>query len=190
MFLKRALEFFLLVVVAYNSNAYARARDTGFLNRTVTVGATTYRYQVYVPSDYTPKKRWPVILFLHGIGERGDDGLRQTEVGIGRAIRLYAERFPSIVVFPQCRRDAAWPGEMEVQALKALDQTVKEFRGDPQRLYLTGLSMGGYGAWAFAALHPGKFAAIVPICGGILPRPGLPLSPEVAAIVRSPDPYA
>jgi predicted peptidase len=84
---------------------------------------------------------------------------------------------------------------MTVQALKALDQTVQEFNGDPNRLYLSGFSMGGYGAWATAAQYPNKFAALVPIAGGIVPpfqipaflKKSLPL--EISTILDAPDPY-
>jgi predicted peptidase len=169
------------------------AHETGFLNRAVTVGLTTYRYQVYVPASYNPHHKLPVILYLHGLSYRGDDGFLPTEVGVGSAIRRQSESFPAIAIFPQCRLKAAWSGEMETQAIKALDESVKEFNGDPQRLYLIGLSFGGYGAWYFAASHPGKFAAIVPISGGIIPRPNTPLTPlqsEFEAITKSSDPYA
>lgn len=76
----------------------ARVPQTGFLNRTLTLGGTTYRYVVYVPASFDRATPSPVLLFLHGSGERGDDGLRQTEVGLGRAIRWQQERFPMIVV--------------------------------------------------------------------------------------------
>jgi predicted peptidase len=150
-------------------SAFGKRAETGFLDRTVTVGGTVYRYQVFVPSDWTRTKKWPIILFLHGAGERGDDGLKQTEVGIGRAIRLDRSRFPAIVVMPQCRKDIRWrDSAMEDVAMAALAQAQKEFHGDAQRTYLTGLSMGGYGTWYLAAKYPGRFAALVPICGGIL----------------------
>lgn len=143
--------------------------ETGFLNRTLTAGSETYRYQVYVPAQWTRKEKWPVILFLHGSGERGDDGLLQTEVGLPSAVRKKQARFPAIIVVPQCRKDSWWNDEaMEMMALRAFQQSVREFNGDPQRLYLTGLSMGGYGLWSMARNHPGKFAAYLPICGGIL----------------------
>ena len=158
--------------------AMARHQETGFLNRTVTLSGTTYRYQVFLPADWTGKKKWPVILFLHGAGERGDDGLAQTEVGIGGAIRLHPDRFPAVVVMPQCRKDARWTDPaMEAQALAALDQSVKEFHGDLDRVYLTGLSLGGYGSWALAAKYPGKWAAAVVVCGGIR-RPRDSQAPE------------
>jgi predicted peptidase len=167
----------------------AQHPETGFLNRTVTVEGTQYRYQVYLPSEWTPGKKWPVILFLHGAGERGDDGLMQTQVGLGGAIRLHSDRYAAIVVMPQCAKSKWWTdAAMEAQALTALDQSIKEFHGDPDRVYLTGLSMGGYGSWSLAAKYPGKWAATVVICGGIrMPRrPGLPQASEESTA----DPYA
>src|SRR5215472_5994663 len=146
----------------------ARKPGTGFLNRTMKIARDQYRYQVFVPSNYTPHKSWPVVLFLHGSGERGSDGLLQTEVGMGRAIRYAGANFPFIVVFPQCRRDRYWTDpDMQNVALIALDQTIREFHGDPERTYLSGLSMGGYGVWEIATHNPGRFAAFVPICSGL-----------------------
>ena len=74
----------------------------GFLTKSFEVEGEEHLYSAYVPYDYDPAKRWPLILFLHGMGERGRDGLIQTEVGIGTAIRRRSERFPCIVVMPQC----------------------------------------------------------------------------------------
>ena len=166
------------------------APETGFLNRTVAVDGTTYRYVVFVPIEWTSNKKWPVVLFLHGAGERGDDGLMQSQVGLGGAIRVHSDRFPAIVVMPQCRKNNWWQApSMEAQALAALDAAIKEFNGDAERTYLTGLSMGGYGTWDVAAKWPNRFAAIAPICGGIrLParvatQTGVPQS-------ESADPYA
>lgn len=148
--------------------AFARKPETGFLNRMVQVGGVAYRYQVYLPNEWNKHQRWPVILFLHGIGERGDDGIRGTQIGIAGAIRQNPERFPFIVVFPQCRAETYWfDSKMQRQALKALDESIKEFHGDKRRVYLTGLSMGGYGVWDVARKNPGKFAAVAPVCGGI-----------------------
>jgi predicted peptidase len=164
--------------------------QTGFLNRAVTLNNTTYRYQVYVPADFSPKKKWPVILFLHGAGERGDDGIVQTQVGLGAAIRRSAERFPCIVVLPQCRDHQVWFGEMETLALQTLEQSIKEFNGDLQQIYLTGLSMGGYGTFYLASRHPQKFAAVAPICGGVVPPPTFPFPPDAAAHIPAEQPYA
>src|SRR5881394_3435489 len=141
--------------------------QTGFLDRSITVGNRAYHYQVYVPADYASQPSWPAILFLHGAGERGDDGLLQTNVGVGAAIRQNASRYPAIVVFPQVPRDSQWVGTPADMAVAALQQTMREFHVDPKRVYLTGLSMGGNGTWYIAYRHPELFAAVVPICGWI-----------------------
>lgn len=141
--------------------------ETGFLDRTVTVAGGSYPYQVYVPADHPGNATWPVILFLHGAGERGTDGLLQTTVGLGPAIRRDPSRFPAIVVFPQAPPDSQWVGAPAEMALAALTQTMSEFQGDPDRIYLTGLSMGGHGTWYLAYRHPELFAAVVPICGWV-----------------------
>jgi len=141
--------------------------QTGFLDRSVTVGGKAYHYQVYVPADYASKPTWPAILFLRGAGERGDDGLLQTNVGLAPAIRQSPSRYPAIVVFPQVPRDSQWVGTPADMAVAALQQTMREFHVDPTRVYLTGLSMGGHGTWYIAYRHPEMFAAVVPICGWI-----------------------
>jgi len=143
--------------------------STGFINKTMTIKGKERCYVVYVPHGYTPDKEWPLILELHGSGERGDDGLAQTEVGIGRAIRLHPDRFPCIVVLPQCP-DGVWWDKAVEDFETALAQTEKEYRIDPARVYLTGLSMGGFGTWMYGAAHPERFAALVPICGGGKPE--------------------
>jgi predicted peptidase len=169
---------------------WARRPDTGFLNRTVAVDGVTYKYQVFVPSNWSKKIKWPVILYLHGYGEEGDDGILQTDPGLPKVIRRHVDRFPFVVVIPQCRKKDWWTSPaMEAQALKALEQTMKEFQGDPPRVYLTGLSMGGYGTWGIASEHPGKFAAIVPICGGIHSFHGRKV-PNYRDVDDSADPYA
>lgn len=171
----------------------AQRVETGFLNRTVVVGSKTYPYQVYVPTDYSSRSDWPVILFLHGSGESGNDGLLQTSVGLGAAIRQNAKGFPAVVVMPQIPADSQWVGAPAEAAFVALTQTMAEFKVDPQRVYLTGLSRGGHGTWYLAYRHPGMFAAIAPICGWVLERPDSPGSvpvvpaddgPALPALVR------
>jgi len=141
--------------------------QTGFLDRNITVAGRAYHYQVYVPADYQTKPTWPAILFLHGAGERGNDGLLQTNVGLGPAIRQNPSRYPAIVVFPQVPPDSQWVGAPGEMAVAALQQTMREFHVDPNRIYLTGLSMGGHGTWYIAYRHPELFAAVVPICGWV-----------------------
>lgn len=163
---------------------------TGFLDRTLRLGQTSHRYQVYVPVEFDPGRSWPVILFLHGAGERGSDGLKPTQVGVGTAIRMDRDRFPAIAVFPQVSPEGAWVGDMARVASLALDLAIAEFHGDPERIYLTGISMGGYGTWYMGFDAPERFAALVPVCGGIVPPPGRPLLRQLPATAGAADPYA
>ena len=180
----------LVLILGCSLSALARRPETGFLNRTLKAGGKTIAYQVYVPANWTKARKWPVILFLHGAGERGDDGLIQTEVGIGAAIRSHSSRVPCIVVLPQCQKNRWWTEpELQDQALKALDQTIAEFNCDTQRQYLTGLSMGGYGSWAIGSSHPGRFAALAVICGGVRPPASVPRNPEAPDLSSVADPY-
>ena len=190
---RRSMFTRLLLITALSATpAFAHHSETGFLNRTIAVAGVEYRYQVYVPMDWNKDKSWPVILFLHGAGERGDDGLLQTDVGLGQAIRKNSAAFPFIVVMPQCRKGKSWTQpDMQEQALAALDQSIKEFHGDRKRVYLSGLSMGGFGTWDLAAKYPGRFAAYVVICGGINPLPGFPeIAVTLAKEHKIADPYA
>lgn len=164
----KLLSCFLLLLVAAASSL-AKQTETGFLDRTLDIAGTTYKYQVFVPDNWNARQSWPIVLFLHGAGERGEDGLTQTEVGIGTAIRLDRGRFPAIVVMPQCRKNIWWAESLMTEvAIKSLEAATREFHGDARRTYLTGLSMGGYGTWAIAGKYPGRFAALAPICGGVL----------------------
>jgi predicted peptidase len=142
--------------------------DTGFLDRTVTIGTVTYRYQVYVPAEHTREKLWPVIVDLHGNGGQGVDALLPTRRGLADQIRANRSRFPVVVVFPQAEVGKRWlNGDMEELVVAELDQTVSEFGGDPARLYLTGFSMGATGAYRIAYRWPTRFAALAVIAGRV-----------------------
>src|SRR5437773_9991553 len=143
----------------------AQTPQTGFLDRRVSVAGQSHHYQVFVPFTYTASQRWPVILFLHGAGERGEDGLLPTQVGLGTAVRQNAARFPAIIVFPQVPAESIWSGTPALVAIAALEQVSREFQVDSDRVYLTGLSMGGNGVWYLAYRYPSRFAALLPICG-------------------------
>ncbi len=169
----------VMLLAATGQMAMAQRVETGFINRMATVGGQGYRYQVYVPADYASRTDWPVILFLHGAGERGSDGILQTTVGLAPAIRRDPRRFPAIVVFPQVPSDSSWAGEPAEAAIVALRQTMTEYRVDVDRVYLTGISMGGRGSWYLAYRHPTLFAAVAPICGWITQTPRLSSAPIV-----------
>ncbi len=156
------------------------------------ISSETYRYQVFVPAGWSADKKWPVILFLHGSGERGRDGLKQTDVGLPHAIRMRTADVPAVVVMPQCPEGKTWNSPaMQALALKTLEQAVAAFSGDPDRLYATGLSMGGYGTWELAAAHPELFAAYAVVCGGMrAPKDYPDIRHSYAANPAMGDPYA
>ena len=145
-------------------------QETGFLNRTVELHGATYHFQIYLPETFRrdDRKQWPVILFLHGRGERGSDGLWQTQIGLPQAVRDHPERWPFVIIMPQCPQANYWTDpEMLSMALAALDRETQEFHLDTEHTYLTGLSMGGYGAWELARLHPRRWAAVAIVAGGV-----------------------
>ncbi|MBN2312106.1 MAG: dienelactone hydrolase family protein [Candidatus Hydrogenedentes bacterium] len=149
---------------------------TGFIDKVMTVDGQERAYVVFVPRGYDGRKSWPLIVFLHGAGERGSDGYKQSEVGLGRAVRMAPDRFPCLVLMPQCPEEGWWckdgsgwadefqPGTAHID--RALADTLAEYNVDPARVYLTGLSMGGFGTWIYGAQHADTFAALMPICGG------------------------
>lgn len=134
-----------------------------FERREVTVQGTRTIYRVYVPPDVAGPL--PVILFLHGAGESGTDGLAQTTVGLGPA--LQRNPVAALCVFPQASRGYGWRGFNLAAAVAALDEVEREYDVDRERITVTGISMGGYGAWLLALQSPERFSAIVPVCGGL-----------------------
>jgi predicted peptidase len=124
-------------------------------------------YLLYLPAGYgrEPGKEWPLILFLHGRGERGDDLALLKRHPLPEMLARQAD-FPFIVVSPQLSLDQLWWSAMIDPLNTLLDQVVARYAVDSRRIYLTGLSMGGFGTWEFALRYPERFAAIVPIAGG------------------------
>jgi predicted peptidase len=120
-------------------------------------------YLVHLPEGYAKsKKAWPLILFLHGSGERGKD-LEMVKVhGVAKIVES-DPKFPFIAVSPQCPADEWWATDVLTGLLDTIE---KKYRVDKSRIYLTGLSMGGYGTWELAFAQPKRFAAIAPVCGG------------------------
>lgn len=125
---------------------------------------TKANYLLFLPAGYkrNARKRWPLILFLHGAGERGNDIWKVAGHGPPKVVKHNPD-FPFIVVSPQCPADETWSPEV-LSAL--LDEITRKYAVDTKRIYLTGLSMGGYGAWKLALREPERFAAIAPVCGG------------------------
>ncbi len=121
-------------------------------------------YLLFLPKGYDAagKKEWPLILFLHGAGERGSDLAKVAVHGPPKLVKKRAD-FPFILVSPQCPAEQVWSDET---LLGLLDSVVAEHKVDARRVYLTGLSMGGYGTWSLGVKYPERFAAIAPVCGG------------------------
>jgi acetyl esterase/lipase len=160
----------LCAAAVSHKSAKGPPQETGFLNRKIQVNGATYRYQVYLPEDWRrdDRKQWPIILFLHGRGERGAEGMWQTQIGLPAELRDHPERWPFVVVMPQCPQGRYWTEhDMLELAMMTLDQGTAEFHGDVNRTYISGLSLGGYGAWELARLHPTRWAAVVIAAGGI-----------------------
>lgn len=142
---------------------------------TIRIGDTEHRYEYFLPAHWDATRPWPVVLYLHGAGERAGQERAPTDVGLGRALRESPEHFPFVCVIPQCADGAWWSDpEMEELVLGSLEDVMKRFAGDPNRVYLTGMSMGGYGVWNLATKYPDRFAALAPICGRTHPAPGIP----------------
>ncbi|TMW70296.1 prolyl oligopeptidase family serine peptidase [Alteribacter natronophilus] len=126
----------------------------------------TFRYVVDFPEQYgETEENYPLILFLHGMGQRGESFEDMKVYGMPK---LAAERnIPAVIVSPVCPETTTWIEELD--ALHSLViHAAREYRVDPERIYLTGLSMGGFGAWHLAEKYPYLFAALAPICGGAL----------------------
>jgi predicted peptidase len=125
------------------------------------------RYLLALPRDYDASgdARYPLILFLHGRGECGDDLALVKRHGLSKVVEA-ADDFPFIVLSPQCAIDVRWSAYNDT-LIALLDELTATLAVDPRRVYLTGLSLGGRGTWELAYLHPERFAAIAPICGHI-----------------------
>jgi len=133
-------------------------RYTGKITKTVDI-----QYYVFLPKTYEKnKQRWPLMLFLHGAGERGSDLKLVKKHGPPRIAEEKGD-FPFVLVVPQCPDNAWWSSEI-LAAL--LDRVISDFRIDKDRVVVTGLSMGGFGTWDLGIEYQDRFAALAPICGG------------------------
>jgi len=150
--------FLLLVVVGFQSMVAQQSKEKFVIEQ---------EYLKYLPKDYdeNPEKKWPLLIFLHGSGERGTD-INKIKVHGPPMLVEQGKEFPFIVISPQAK--TGWNDDALYQLIR--DFIAKNERVDTERVYLTGLSMGGYGTWSLAQEHPEMFAAIVPICGGGDPK--------------------
>ncbi|MEX0937890.1 MAG: prolyl oligopeptidase family serine peptidase [Pirellulales bacterium] len=126
--------------------------------------STTLHYWLFLPEGYATdaQKQWPLMLFLHGAGERGDDPEKVKIHGPPKIVAAKPD-FPFVVISPQCPTGKRWES---AELAQLVDYVAGTNRVDKERMYITGLSMGGYGTWSLIAEYPKLFAAAVPICGG------------------------
>jgi len=171
-------QFSLLVVIMSFSLAAGGcngARDTalnlgetsshrGFIMKTLVNEGRTRQYCVFLPMNYTPTRKWPAIMFLHGVGEAGHDLHGPMRVGLAPFVADRKDDFPFIVIIPQSSGGWAPDSDNATDAIAALLQAEKDYAIDPDRVSLTGLSTGGYGTFAIGAKYNHLFAALAPMC--------------------------
>lgn len=141
-----------------------RSGGRGFMIRTLVRGDRDRKYGLFVPLDYNPAQKYPVIVFLHGMGEGGNDAKAPLRVGLAPFVADRAENFPFICIFPQSP-DGGWNenSESAKDVIAELDEVSRQYSVDQDRVSLTGLSTGGYGTWAIGAKYHDRFAALVPM---------------------------
>lgn len=147
----------------------AQLKDLRNMNKKVT--DSRIKYLLHIPEGYKTQngKKWPLIIFLHGLGERGNNLQLISRVGLPKKLKLMPQ-FPFFVVSPQCSLRTYWDREKQAVMVKEIiDSVISNYAIDDSCVYLTGYSMGGYGTWFITALFPDLFAAIAPICGGANP---------------------
>ena len=177
-------------ILLFSSSLFALMTDASFADQRDRYESRTYSdsgdrqlpYRLLKPANYDAQKKYPLVLFLHGAGERGDDNWKQLVHGMRDfASDSVMKEYPCFVVAPPCPTGKRWvevdwsadkhaaPEEISPwleMSLKVVESLEKEFSIDSNRLYITGLSMGGYGTWDAIQRHPQRFAAAAPICGG------------------------
>ncbi len=181
--LKTAFLACLFLGVMMAGHALAADPKEIFEQRTYTASdGRKLLYRMMSPAQVDPNAKYPLVLFLHGAGERGDDNTVQLVHGMADFAKdENRQKYPCFVIAPQCPKDKKWtdvdwsltahtipetPSETMRLVIELLDTLPKEFPIDLDRVYVTGLSMGGYGTWDLIARFPTRFAAAVPVCGG------------------------
>jgi predicted peptidase len=170
----------------------ATTATTGFVDKSLSMGGGTYKYKVFVPENYNTAASVPVLLALHGLGDRGSDNLAQTRSGVGVVVRAAPTSFPAIVVFPQGPTGETIQSRdvfVDISQL-ALNLTLAAYKKyDPARVYVTGYSWGGIAAFQIAYFNSSKFAAFLPvaanICNACITGSGTTTTAQASALVAS-----
>lgn len=159
--LKFLYVFFLLLIMKNSSFSQIQNQSSHNFQKEIKITLSA-NYLLYLPKDYQGSDNpFPLVLFLHGIGERGTDVEKVKMHGLPKLINEGKE-FPFIVLSPQCPDNEFWNTDV---LSELIDEIESQYRVDKNRIYLTGLSMGGNGTWSLALAQPNRFAAIAPVCG-------------------------
>jgi len=176
-------KYFYSVLLLLLINTFAHAKNELFIKKEFIIKGDTLRYRVMYPENYDKKKSYPLVLFLHGSGERGDDNEKQLVHGASLFTdSLNRHNFQAIILFPQCPLKQSWvhrvkkdtkPKDVKSKGLakplelakKLVDYYLKTESVNKKRIYVVGLSMGGMGTFDIICQYPNKFAAAIPICG-------------------------
>ncbi|MFV0443168.1 MAG: prolyl oligopeptidase family serine peptidase [Planctomycetaceae bacterium] len=151
----------VLVMLFASASAFAQEAGQQVSQQVEVAAQLPLQFLLYLPENYDQQEQWPLLLFLHGMGERGSD-LKLVKVHGPPKLIAAGKHFPMIVVSPQCPDWRRW----EMSDLDTLLRYIEsKYKVDSDRVYVSGLSMGGYGTWQLATNYPNRFAAIVPICG-------------------------
>src|SRR5687768_15353959 len=170
----------LLLLIITMVSAKAQQSQSGLFDKLLHTGKNgTMPYRLLKPVNPGVKEVYPLIIFLHGSGERGTDNEAQiTHITDLVLDSKYRGKYPCYVLAPQCPKREMWaehnsdgsirkePTAPMTLVIELIDKIMKEFPVDPSRIYVTGVSMGGFGTWDLLARFPNKFAAAVPVCGG------------------------
>lgn len=169
----------VLLSAGFASRVQAQSVDD-FEARSYSDGNASIPYRLFIPTDYDPSQAYPLVLFLHGSGERGTDNRLQLTGQTAELVFVNPDnqsQWPCFMMAPQCPLNDSWsnidgdqPTTPMLLALEAIGDLMSEFNIDPAHLYITGLSMGGFGTWDTITRYPGLFAAAVPIASGCDPN--------------------
>lgn len=155
--------FITLMIMIYSSLVIGQTerQSVNYFEKEIKITLSA-NYLLYLPKDYSKtENKFPLVLFLHGSGERGTDIEKVKTHGLPKLINQEKD-FPFIVVSPQCPDDIFWNTDI---LISLLDEVIAKYEVDTSRIYVTGLSMGGHGTWELAIRQPNRFAAIAPVCG-------------------------
>jgi predicted peptidase len=167
------------------ASSFSSGKQGEIVTRDIFLDGEDYAYQAYLPPQINQNLKLPLVVFLHGIRERGSGGYISGM--FGTVIKQYLKTIPAIVLLPQCRPNVYWTdANMDAMVTQQIAAMESEFSVDERRKYLMGVSMGGYGVWHFASNYPNDFAALVSICGGSPLTSGNRFAPVAERIGKTP----